>query len=192
MSKKVTGLRMLHAAKLTIEDDKVTFETPFRIPDAEEVTITDTFAEGQNYADNVRNIYVKKLTGADITINVSSLSRKLEADITGKAFAKGEMLAKNSDIQPQIAILYQKTYDDGSYDNIVYYNCKLDKTDESSKTSTDNIEFFGVGLTGKATPLPTGEVKYVISSDEVGPDDSEMKGKLDNFFETVQKYGTTE
>ena len=90
MSKKVTGLRMLHAAKLTIEGDKVTFETPFRIPDAEEVTITDTFTEGQNYADNVRNIYIKKLTGADITINVSSLSRKLEADITGKAFEKGD------------------------------------------------------------------------------------------------------
>ena len=190
MSKELSGVTMLHYAKQNIgENGKVTFETPKRLKDAKEVTVTDTYAEGSAYADNRQNIYIKKVTGADITLSLSALKREIEADLTGKKFSKGEMVATNADIQPSVAILYQKTFSDGSYENVIYYNCKLDKTEEGSKTSTDTIELSGVSLSGKATPLEDGTVKYVIASDEIASEDTEIKNKLDNFFKTVQFYG---
>ena len=85
---------MLHYAKQNIsENGKVTFDAPKRLKDAKEVTVTDTYAEGSAYADNRQNIYIKKVTGADITLSLSALKREIEAELTGKKFNKGEMVA---------------------------------------------------------------------------------------------------
>ena len=153
--------------------------------DAEEA-VGCPYAEGENYADNLQNIYVSRVSGADISITLSSLSKKIEAALTGKAYEKGEIETNTADIQQKVAILYQINYDDGSYDNRIYYNCKLRKEEYGGKTQTDKIDFTACDITGKAIPLSNGKVFYEIASDEVGSEDTDQKKKLDNFFKTVQ------
>ena len=190
MSKKAEGCEMLAIAPLTITDGAATYTTPVMLPDLESITITDQYAEGKNYADNKENIYKKKKTGAEISITLSHLSKKIEAQLMGKKYNGGEVLSSSEDIQIQVAVMYKKTYSDGSYDLIVYYNCKLAKDDNSATTAGENIEFTGVTLSGKASPLPDGTIDYVIASDEVAEDDTELQAKITNFFTEVQKYTT--
>lgn len=186
MSKKATGICKLHFAKYTIaENGAVTYETPKPIPDVEEVGVTEQYAEGTNYADNKQNIYKTKVTGADITATLSSLDPEIEGELTGRAYDGGEIETTTADLPNGVAFLYQKNYDDGSYENIVYYNTKLRREDYGGTTEGENIEFTGVSLVGKALPLPNGKLKYAIHSDKVG-DDPARKKKLDNFFKAVQ------
>lgn len=186
MSKKATGICNLHYAKYTItEDGKITYSAPKKIQDAEEITITEQFAEGSNYADNKQNIYKTKITGADINILLSSIDPEVEAELTGKSYNEGEIETTIDDKSAGVALLYQKTYDDGSYENIVYYNNKLRREDYSGKTEGENIDFTGVTILGKALPLPNKKLKYAIHSDKIG-EDAGKKKKLDNFFKTVQ------
>lgn len=190
MSKKAEGCEKLAIAPLTITGETVTFGTPILIPDLETITITDQYAEGKNYADNQENIYKKKKTGAEISITLSHISKKIEAQLMGKKYNGGEVLSSADDIQIQVAVMYKKTYSDGSFDLIVYYNCKLAKDDNSATTAGENIEFTGVTLSGKASPLPNKQIDYVIASDEVEEDDTELQAKITNFFTEVQTYTT--
>ena len=185
MSKKATGIRLLHYAPLTLDGDTYTFGTPKRLKDVEEVTAQDTIVEGSNYADNMQNIYVSKISGATLTLAISNLDPEAEADITGCSYNLGEIETKSSDLPNAVAILYQKTYSDGSYANIIYYNCSLRRQDSNGKTEGENIEFTGDALTGKASPLPDEKIKYVIYSDKVG-NNTELQKKLVNFFKEVQ------
>ena len=124
----------------------------------------------------------------DLALEFLNISREIESKLTGKLYKTGEMVSRSTDIQPQVAIMYTRTFSDESYENIVYYNCKLAKTDESTGTTTDGIEFKITTFDGKASPLSNGDIKYVISSDEVGEDNTASKKKLDNFFKTVQFF----
>ena len=190
MSKKAEGCEKLAIAPLTITGETVTFGTPILIPDLETITITDQYAEGKNYADNQENIYKKKKTGAEISITLSHITKEIEAQLMGKKYNGGEVLSSADDIQIQVAVMYKKTYSDGSFDLIVYYNCKLAKDDNSATTAGENIEFTGVTLSGKASPLPNKQIDYVIASDEVEEDDTELQAKITNFFTEVQTYTT--
>ena len=115
----------------------------------------------------------------------SNVSRKIEAELAGKTYNNGQMESNVNDTQKSVAILFQKTFDDGSYENIVYYNCKLSRDDNGGSTKGESISFQGVTISGTAIPLSNNKLSYIIASDEVG-DDAQAKKKLDNFFKTVQ------
>lgn len=193
MAKAAEGCELLAIAPLTINSDNTySYEKPIMVPELEQITVTDTYAEASNYADNKQNIYKKKKTGADISITLTYLTKLLEAKLMGKKYNKGEVLSKNDDIQIAVAVLYKKTYSDGSYDLIVYYNVKLAKDDNSSTTSGESIEFAKVTLSGKASPLPNGNIDYTIASDEVEASNTNLQNKIKNFFEEVQFYSEEE
>lgn len=185
MSKKATGVCNLYYAPFTYEGDQAVYETPRRIHDAEEITAEEQIAEASNYADNLQNIYVSKITGANITIAVSHLDPEIDAILGGAEYEDGQMETCSDNVAKGVAILYQRNYNDGSYDNIVYYNCTLRKQSNSAKTEGESIEFTGDTLTGKAIPLSNKKIKYMISSDKVG-NSLEAKKKLANFFKEVQ------
>lgn len=190
MSKKAVGICNCHYAVLTVTPqqsgaDLISYGKPVKIPDLEEISITETYAEGKNYADNICNIAVKIVNNADISMTFSNVSRKIEAELAGKTYNNGQMESNVNDTQKSVAILFQKTFDDGSYENIVYYNCKLSRDDNGGSTKGESISFQGVTISGTAIPLSNNKLSYIIASDEVG-DDAQAKKKLENFFKTVQ------
>ena len=203
MSKKATGILNAHYA---IYNPKTkVYGIPKAIKDLETLSITETYAEGSNYADNLRNIYIKELVGADLSLTFSSISRAIEAELTGQGFEKGEVAYSTNANAPQVALLFEKTYSDGSTDRIVYYNCKLSKDNENGETKTDSFNFVEDTLSGQAIPMSetvktkangtdvnlNGILKYVIASDgftsETG--DAAYKKRYDKFFEKVQFKG---
>ena len=200
MSKKATGILNAHYA---IYDPKTkVYGTPKPIKDLESLSITETYAEGFNYADNLRNIYLKELVGADLSLTFSSISRAIEAELTGQKYLKGEVAYSTNATAPQVALLFEKTYSDGTTDRIVYYNCKLSKDNENGETKTDSFNFVEDTLSGQAIPMSetvkskdngtnvnlNGILKYVIASDGFTSEvaDAEYKKRYDNFFSRVQ------
>lgn len=204
MSKKATGILNAHFA---IYDPKTkVYGTPKAIKDLETLSITETYAEGSNYADNLRNIYIKELVGADLSLTFSSISREIEAEITGQKYLKGEVAYSTNANAPQVALLFEKTYSDGTTDRIVYYNCKLSKDNENGETKTDSFNFVEDTLSGQAIPMSetvktkesngtdvplNGILKYVIASDGFTSEvaDAAYKKRYDKFFEKVQFKG---
>lgn len=202
MSKKATGISNAHYA--VFDPSKNVYGTPKPIIDLESISITESYAEGSNYADNLRNIYLKELVGADLSLTFSNISRAIEAELTGQAYDKGELAYSTSATAPQIALLFEKTYSDGSTDRVVYYNCKLSKDNENGETRTDSYNFVEDTLSGQAIPMSgtvktkentgtevtlNGILKYVIASDGFQTSDTEHKKRYDNFFNRVQFKG---
>lgn len=202
MSKKATGISNAHYA--VFDTTKNIFEVPQPIKDLETLSITETYAEGSNYADNLRNIYIKELVGADLSLTFSNISRAIEAKLTGQTYTAGELEYKTSAVAPQIALLFEKTYSDGSTDRIVYYNCKLSKDNENGETKTDSFNFVEDTLSGQAIPMSgslktkdqgtdvtlNGVLKYVMdSAGATATGNTEGKKRFDNFFKRVQFKG---
>lgn len=203
MSKKATGI--LNAYYAIYDPATKVYKTPKAIKDLESLSITETYAEGSNYADNLRNIYLKELVGADLSLTFSSISREIEAELTGQKFEKGEVAYSTNANAPQVALLFEKTYSDGSTDRIVYYNCKLSKDNENGETKTDSFNFVEDTLSGQAIPMSetvktkangtevnlNGILKYVIASDSLSslPTDTAYKKRYDEFFTKVQFKG---
>lgn len=195
MSKKAMGIRNAHYA---IYDERTdSFKDPVAIKDLEKLSISETFAEGANYADNLRNIYIKELVGAEISMEFSNLSREIEGALTGQKYEDGELEYSTDAVAPIVALLFEKTYSDGSVDRIVYYNCKLTKDNENGETKTDSFNFTGDSLSGQAIPMKNGVIKYVISSDSLpvdnpgddASDEYKANTRFINFFKEVMFKG---
>ena len=199
MSKKATGISNAHYA--VFDTAKNFFKEPKPIKDLETLSITESYAEGSNYADNLRNIYIKELVGADLSLTFSNISREIVAELTGQTYATGELEYKTSAVAPQIALLFEKNYSDGSKDRIVYYNCKLSKDNENGETKTDSFNFVEDTLSGQAIPMSgslktkdqgadvtlNGVLKYVMdSAGATAAANTEGKKKFENFFKRVQ------
>lgn len=202
MGKKATGISNAHYA--VFDTTKNIFGVPNPIKDLETLSITETYAEGSNYADNLRNIYIKELVGADLSLTFSNISRAIEAELTGQTYLNGELEYKTSAVAPQIALLFEKTYSDGSKDRIVYYNCKLAKDNENGETKTDSFNFVEDTLSGQAIPMSgslktkdngtavtlDGVLKYVMdSASATAASNADAKKRFDNFFNRVQFKG---
>ncbi|WP_338630323.1 major tail protein [Clostridium baratii] len=169
-----------------LNEDGVTFLGPEALTDLEELSYTYTYAEGENYADNKRNIYRKKPTGADITLTFSDIKSKMVAKLLGKKYLKGGYTTNTNEKAPAVALLFQENYSDGSYINTVFYNSKFARDENSAKSSTENIEFSGITLTGKASPFKNnrvnGDIDFRLDSAAEDVDST----KLENFFKKVQ------
>ena len=202
MSKKATGILNAHYA--VYDPATKVYKTPKAIKDLESLSITESYAEGSNYADNLRNIYLKELVGADLSLTFSNISREIEAELTGQGFDKGEVAYSTNANAPRIALLFEKTYSDGSTDRIVYYNCKLSKDNENGESKKDSFNFVEDSLSGQAIPMSeivktketaganvdlNGILKYVIASDGFQTSDTAYKKRYDDFFKKVQFKG---
>lgn len=94
MSKKATGISNAHYAVFNTTNNA--FDDPKSIKGLETLSITETYAEGSNYADNLRNIYIKELVGADLSLQFSNITRAIEAELTGQSHATGELEYKTT------------------------------------------------------------------------------------------------
>lgn len=182
MARKLTGCKMLHYAEVTLTENSSTFGTPKPIPNIEEYNYNFLFAEASNYADNQQNIYMKKITGADFGLVLSDLALEIEAELMGKATAKGGSVTNTNDKQKTVAILWEETYSDGTAVRNVFYNTKISKEEVSGKTEGENVEFTAVNLVGKAIPLPNGDIHYKLDNSV----DSYDTAKFNAWFTEVQ------
>jgi len=187
MTRKRTGCKnCMVAEQIKDAQGNITFGTPEPIKDLEEFSYNYTYAEGSNYADNKQNIYKKKPTGVDTSLTFSDIALSMESKLMGKKYSKGGSSTNINDQAKPIALLFQETFDDGSYINNVFYNVKLSKDENSGKTEGENIEFTPTTLSGRGLPFTNssvdGEIDFKMDSAASDID----KAKLDDFFTQVQ------
>lgn len=125
MSREKTGYRNCMTARLVTKNGVTTFEAPEKIENLEEVKYTYNYAEASNYADNKKNIYKKKKISGDLDLTFSSIELKTRAQLQGKDYANGGTATGIDDRSQSVAVLFQEIYDDGPYENVVFYNVKL-------------------------------------------------------------------
>lgn len=188
MSRKLTGCSNCMVAKQINTSGNITFGTPEAIEDLEAFNYSYNYAEGSNYADNKQNIYKKKKTSVNIDLDFSSVKLKTKAQLQGKKYAKGGAASNPNDQSEAVAILFQKNYDDGSYENVVFYNVKLYEKDSQNTTESENINYTSQGFTGVGLSFTNEDIKgdfeYIMDSADPEVD----KAKLDSFFTSVKFY----
>lgn len=165
---------------------ELVFLAPENIDFLEELSYSYKYAEASNFADNIQNIYRKKPTGAEITLTFSDIKSKMLAKILGKKYVKGGYTTNTEEKPEPVAILFQETYNDGSYINTVFYNVKFARDENSAKTSSDNIEFTPITFKGMAIPFTNEHTEGDIDFRMDSAGDEIDKAKLDAFFKAVQ------
>lgn len=181
MAKRAEGCRLLHIAKRTGTGALATYAAPIAVPGLEDIALTNNYAEGSAFSDNIQDTNVKKPSFIDISITLRELSNELEALIMGKQYAGGKKVTSVNDSAPSIALLYQQTNSDGTYTNRVLYNCTLARDEVSNTTTTDSISYDSVKLSGKAIPLDNGNLDLTMESDDADVDAEELA----KFFKEV-------
>lgn len=180
MAKRAEGCRLLHIAKRT---GMGTYAEPIPVLGLEEISLTNNYAEGSAFSDNIQDTNVKKPSYIEISITLRELSNELEALIMGKSYANGKKVTSVNDSAPALAVLYQQTNSDGTYTNRVLYNCTLARDEVANTTTTDSISYDSVKISGKAIPLDNGYLDLTMESDD--PDvDAEELAKF--FTEVIQ------
>lgn len=188
MSRKLTGCCNCMVAQQTNTGGKLTFSKPEPIEDLEAFNYSYNYAEGSNYADNKQNIYKKKKVSVNVDLDFSAIKLKIKAMLQGKKYAKGGAASNPNDQSKAVAILFQKNYDDGSYENVVFYNVKLYEKDSSNTTEGENIDYTPQGFTGVGLSFTNenikGDFEYIMDSADLEID----QGKLETFFEEVKYF----
>lgn len=188
MTALVTGCENFHISKKVIsEDGTATYDTPKKIGELVAVTATNNYSEGNKYASNIKIKEVKKLNSVALGVTLANLSSEDDAIIMGNTYSKGETVANTEDKQSEIAVLFDITRDDGTKKYYVYYNCKLARDAVEGSTETDSIEFKDIILNGTALPDDDKNIFFSLDSADKDAD----KTKIENWYKTVQKPGTT-
>ncbi|WWU66501.1 phage tail protein [Clostridium baratii] len=167
-------------------EDGRTFKNPEPLEGLSELSYAYKNAEGSLYLDDILKIYEKKPTSAEISLTFGDVPTKLISRILGKKYIKGGVATSVKDKPVPVAILFQETYNDGSYKNIVFYNVTLAKDENSAKTASDTIEYQLLTLSGMAMPFTNDEVEEVLNFELDSAESDVDTSKLENFFKAVQ------
>lgn len=188
MSRKLTGCCNCKVAQQINVDGEITFGKPESIEDLEAINYAYNYAEGSNYADNKQNIYKKKKVSVNVDLDFSAIPLKMKSKLQGKKYSKGGAASNPNDQSAAVAILFQKNYDDGSYENVVFYNVKLYEKDSQNTSEGENIDYTSQGLTGVGLSFTNenikGDFEYIMDSADPNVD----KNKLESFFDEVKYY----
>lgn len=188
MSRKLTGCCNCKVAQQINEDGNITFGEPEAIEDLEAFNYSYNYAEGSNYADNKQNIYKKKKVSVNVDLDFSAIALKMKSKLQGKKYSKGGAASNPNDQSAAVAILFQKNYDDGSYENVIFYNVKLYEKDSQNTTEGENIDYTPQGLTGVGLSFTNenikGDFEFIMDSADPNVD----RNKLETFFDEVKYY----
>lgn len=168
MSREI-GISRLTVYKLTDANAPVAvYEKGKSVPWVVNVEVSRVIASFNVFADNVAEIASSKVTGADLTIEVSSdMKPSLESELTGTSYINGMMVSNTDDKKPQWGIAYETVMDTGKVRRYFFTNCTISKDSQSNTTVSDSIDAKTYNLTVKAVPIATTkELFFVMDEDD--------------------------
>lgn len=166
MSREI-GLSRLTVFELT-NVNTPEYGTAKSIPWVVNVDVSKTIADYAAYADNTAEISSSKVTGASLTIEVSSdMPPSLEAELTGSTFKDGLFIEGTDDTKKQFGVAYETVLDTGKVRKYFFTNCTISKNEQSNETVSDSINAQTYTLTVKASSLPTTkELMFVMDESD--------------------------
>lgn len=162
------GCTKLKVAKQTKTGDTYSYGKKERLYGLEEVAVTYTYAEGAAYSDNMQDTSIRRVSSADIEVQIRQLAPETEAKLMGKKFVNGIKVTNSKDIAPVWAVSWIQTNSDGSETHREFYNCTVSREEGTNTTVKDGIEYDVVTLKIKALPLVNGDVDIEFDNDAEG------------------------
>ena len=149
------GIDSVYYAKVISDTaDAISFDTPkYLCPVAELGKTTESSSEA-HYYDNKALISLSSEGADEVTLSTAGIPIDVLAEITGKYFdAELGVMAENSGIAPDIALLYRTKGTDGKYRYVTRYKMKASIPDETVATENDGTDANGqeIKLTGVST-----------------------------------------
>lgn len=181
------GIDSVYYAKvLSDTKDEITFDTPkYLCPVAELGKTTEASSEA-HYYDNKALISLTSEGADEVTLTTSAIPIDVLAEITGKYFDETlGVMAENSGIAPDIALMYRTKGTDGQYRYVTRYKMKASIPEEAVATEDDGTDANGqeLTLTGVSTVhefAKGGSAKAVVVDTRYG------KADVSKWFDSVQ------
>lgn len=135
------GLSNVHIAKMIFgEDGTITYDKPFPIPGAVNLSLDAEGEETPFYADNIKfyNSYANNGYSGDLEI--ADIPEKFRVDILGEKKDKNGALIESSDVEiAPFALMYQ-IEGDQSGRRCVYYNTTVSRPSSEASTVEESKE----------------------------------------------------
>ena len=181
------GIDSVYFAKVISDTkDAITFGEPKYLAPVAELGKTTEASSEAHYYDNKALISLSSEGADELTLSTSAIPIDILAEITGKYFDESlGMMAENSGIAPDIALLYRTKGTDGEYRYVTRYKMKASIPEETVATEDDGTEANGqeLTLTGVSTVYEFskgGSAKAVVVDTRYGLAD------VSNWFTEVQ------
>jgi phi13 family phage major tail protein len=172
------GLDKLYVAKLLTETETgATYEAPVELAGAVSAQITPQIAETKFYASDRLAAQVKEITGAEVTISVDDLSAAALEKLLGVTKnADGVIEYKDSNIAPDVAILFRSKLHNGGYRYVSLLKGKFALNTDQFSTKGENVEMNAKEITGTFSVRKDGFWRYQVDSNDVGVSTSVIDG----------------
>ena len=143
------GIDSVYYAKvLSDTKDAISFDEPKYLAPIAELGKTTEASSEAHYYDNKALVSLSSEGADELTLSLSAIPIDVLAEITGKYFDESlGMMAENSGIAPDIALLYRTKGTDGEYRYVTRYKMKASIPEETVSTEDDGTEANGQELT---------------------------------------------
>ncbi|MCY9334122.1 phage tail protein [Bacillus spizizenii] len=184
------GLRNIHFAKILSETEKtVTYDTPVKIGNAIEASISPSTNSETLYADDGPSEVATAQGSTEVEIGTDQLSTKAQALLLGHTInADGVLEKRDTDEAPYGALLFESATTGGKTKLYCLYRGKFMPQEESFATKTDSPEFQTDSISGTFVRRDQDNIwqRSVFTGDEgVNP------AVIANWFKKVYEPGTT-
>ncbi len=135
------GLSNVHIAKMILEEDgTITYDTPFAIPGAVNLSLDAEGEETPFYADNVKYYSSYANNGYSGDLEIADIPEEFRIKILGEKKDKNGALIESSDVEiAPFALMYQ-IEGDQSGRRCVYYNTTVSRPSSEASTVEESKE----------------------------------------------------
>ncbi len=135
------GLKDFHVAKITEDlEAGTTYEDVVRLERAISGKITPKVTNEKIYSDDEVEEVLSKFDSCEIEIEINQLSLKSRALLQGATLIKGELIEKDGDVAPEVAIGFRSIKTNGKYKYVWLYKGKFELAEDEYATQTDKVE----------------------------------------------------
>lgn len=181
------GLSNVHIAKMIFgEDGTITYDTPFAIPGAVNLSLDAEGEETPFYADNVKYYNSYANNGYSGDLEIADIPEEFRIKILGEKKDKNGALIESSDVEiSPFALMYQ-IEGDQSGRRCVYYNTTVSRPSSEASTVEESKEPKTDTLSITTGPRSTDKkVRAILERTE------ENTTVYDNFYKSVYEEDNT-
>lgn len=181
------GLSNVHIAKMIFaEDGSISYDTPFAIPGAVNLSLDAEGEETPFYADNIKYYNSYANNGYSGDLEIADIPEKFRTDILGEKKDKNGALIESSNVEiAPFALMYQ-VEGDKTGRRCVYYNAIVSRPSSEASTVEESKEPKTDTLSLTVSPRSTDQkVRAILEKTEANAT------AYDDFYKSVYEEDTT-
>lgn len=187
MANKVNfGLKNVHYAPIEVEDDKITYDTPIRVPGAVSLELTPRGELAEFYADDMLYYSASSNDGYDGTLSIANIPEQFAIDALGeeKDEDDGVLTEKADAKQKDFALMFEFDGDKKATRHVLY-KCVANRPTVSGETTTNTKEPQPNELTFISSARETDYAVKTKTTSETS------EGIYDGWYDEVYEKSTT-